>query len=208
MDRRVTRRDVIASTAATGVVFLAGCSDDGGGGDGDGGDDGGDGSAGGDDGSSGDDGTPAPAEFTIALETRTASDDVMDRFEELQVTLDTLTLTTSGGDTEAFTMGFGTDLTEADYEGGDRAQWGLYLPIATYEQADLQLTVKNHSLASEAAQLPLDGFESNTIALDDGSDTFTPTAGGDWRLTLVMTVRENDAGDAYVLEPTATWSEN
>lgn len=149
---------------------------------------------------------PAPAEMTLETKVPKEGNAIWSRFDSIEVNLESLTLQATDGSTETLTLAGGFDLREEEQTDGDPAVYQLEAPPATYEAGEFSMNVRNYRLQEGEPELPLEGFEEAT--LDFGGSRFEPGSGEEWTLTIVFEARENDTGDAYVLDPGLEWRQS
>ncbi len=141
----------------------------------------------------------------LTLRTRAPREDnaVWSRFESLEIAQRGLTLASSDGRRERLELAGGFDLREEKQVDGSDAVYQLSVPPGTYDSGEITIELMGHRLQADAPDLPLEGFEES--ALDFRGEAFTPENGEEWILTVVYRARENEAGDAYVLDPALEW---
>ena len=147
--------------------------------------------------------TQEPAEVTLETKAPREDNAIWSRFDSLEVASRGLTLESTDGDTVELELAGGYDLREEKQIDGADAVYQLSVPPATYDSGTFSQVLMDYSLQADAADLPLEGFEHST--LDFRGEEFSPGSGEEWILTVVFRVSENEAGDAYVLDPALEW---
>ena len=153
----------------------------------------------------GESGSTNQKQMNVTLATRVpkAGNAVWEQFESLTVRYDALTLTTSEGQTSEPPVAGGFDLHDEALVDGKDSVYKMRPAPGTYESGTVSFEVLDYELQADAPDLPLEGFENAT--LDFLGESFELAPGDERMLTLVVYVRENDAGDAYVLNPALEW---
>ena len=141
----------------------------------------------------------------MMLRTRVPRDEnaIWSRFKSVEISLRELTLHAADGSSETLTLAGTFDLREEKQTDGSDAVYQLSAPPATYESGELSLELRGYQFQADEAELPLEGFEQST--LDFGGNSFEPESGEEWTLTVVFVASEDEAGGAYVLEPSLQW---
>jgi len=141
----------------------------------------------------------------MMLETRVPKEDnaIWGRFESVEVSLRSLTLTATDGSSETLSLAGTFDLCEEKQVDGSEAVYQLRAPPATYDGADFTMELREFRLQDEAPDRHLEHFEGTTV--DVRGEQFEPESGQQWTLTLVFRAREDEDADAYVLEPELEW---
>jgi len=144
-----------------------------------------------------------PVEMTLETKVPRDGNAIWSRFDSVEVSLRSLTLHAADGSSEELSLAGGFELREEEQTDGDDAVYQLGVPAATYDAGEFTMNVRNYRFQEGEPELPLENFEAAT--LDFRGDRFEPDSGEEWTLTLVLVARENDAGDAYVLDPALEW---
>lgn len=147
--------------------------------------------------------TREPAEVTLETKAPREDNAIWSHFDSLEVASRGLTLESTDGDSVGLELAGGYDLREEKQIDGSEAVYQLSVPPGTYGSGTFTQVLRDHSLQDDAPDLPLEGFEHST--LDFRGEGFSPGNGEEWILTVVFRVEENEAGDAYVLDPALEW---
>lgn len=147
---------------------------------------------------------PPPVELALDIQVPREDNAVWTSFDSLEVILTELLFHGTDGQTASVSTGVQFDLRDEDYVDGDELAWGMRISPGTYEKLSGTFEVANYTVTADHAELPIEGFEDIELHLNDG-DPWTPESHEEWRFTLEVVLRKNDAEDTYVLEPAVEW---